>query len=545
MRVFFLMWLGASAISGVNANIWGEYIFEAFRVFLYFMMFVFFSHFVGSQGIRAIPWIRSVVVFSIVLVIIGAYQYVHYHASVSIHEMKLVTGTMSNKNLFSEYLVLLVPFLVLGLSYLRSIWRVISGIALVGCLVFIMILLARSAWITLVVLSIFSAIIYAFSQKHINLKKYVLGSLIALITVFLVIVIVDYFTAHAIYNRALTLINFQEGTVGLRLTIWEMTLGMVKDNPLLGVGVGNWKIAFQEFGLAKQEMFIAEPLNDYVGVLAESGVFGLIGYAGILTTGIITLVKRGLENGTENRGFTFAIAASLAGFAITSFFNFSIHRVEHSLVMIFCLAVADQGKVTRYSLSYNIVKPIIAICLILLSCVAGYIGITRFKSEMNMRLALEARKKQQWREVLKMTDVVNQKFYPIEPSTTPVAWYRGLANFQLGNTDEALYDFLAAHEVNPYHIHVINNMATCYALKGNLNKAIDLYQLAIERNDQFPDAVENLLAIYMHQHEYEKAYELINATPLTEYGPGNIESRLQRARKRLVRSGKVKIKEDE
>ena len=66
---------------------------------------------------------------------------------------------------------------------------------------------------------------------------------------------------------------------------------MAKANPLLGVGLGQWRLVFPLYGKIQKfresgeglvEIFFQRPHNDYVWVLTETGIIGLLSYLAIL-----------------------------------------------------------------------------------------------------------------------------------------------------------------------------------------------------------------------------------------------------------------------
>jgi len=86
----------------------------------------------------------------------------------------------------------------------------------------------------------------------------------------------------------------------------------------------------------------------------------------------------------------------------------------------------------------------------------------------------------------------------MDPASTPLPWYRGIANFSLGNTAEALEDFKKAYRIHPYHIHVLNNLGTCYALSGDYQTASKYYKKAIAISPGFIEAVDNLKSVSLN-----------------------------------------------
>jgi tetratricopeptide (TPR) repeat protein len=116
----------------------------------------------------------------------------------------------------------------------------------------------------------------------------------------------------------------------------------------------------------------------------------------------------------------------------------------------------------------------------------------RLEADVHMKNALRAYKTEDWQSVVFEIDKVDLRFYNLDPTSTPLFWYRGMANYSLGMIDEACTDFQNAYTNNPYHIHAINNLATCYALQQNFGKAKEYYQKALSISPQFQEARHNL-----------------------------------------------------
>jgi tetratricopeptide (TPR) repeat protein len=97
----------------------------------------------------------------------------------------------------------------------------------------------------------------------------------------------------------------------------------------------------------------------------------------------------------------------------------------------------------------------------------------------------------------------------MDHTSTPVSWYRGIANFSLNRFQDALRDFENANTHHPYHIHVLNNLGTCYEMNKNHSQAEKVYLKALNISPQFDKALVNLSAVYFNQGEYQKAYQMV------------------------------------
>ena len=78
-----------------------------------------------------------------------------------------------------------------------------------------------------------------------------------------------------------------------RLKYYSDAFDSVKQNPITGVGIGNWKINSIDKGKRHIEGYIVpyHAHNDYIQILAETGVFGLISYVFIFIFSILNHLK--------------------------------------------------------------------------------------------------------------------------------------------------------------------------------------------------------------------------------------------------------------
>ncbi|MCB0756128.1 MAG: O-antigen ligase family protein [Flavobacteriales bacterium] len=468
-------------------------------------------------------------VSTLVLSIFGVYQLVQNLAEFEAGKIISVVGMMTNSNLFSEYLVLLLPFQILGILWLNKPWQVLSIASLAGSIFLILIIMGRGAWLGLLSGLFLTASAFTYFSSNWGSKKFVRPILAAAGLLVLSVVGLDNFVQGGLSDKFLSILQPDMGTAGLRLRIWQQSLNFVQENPFLGIGAGMWKVLFQQYGMANSsDTFIAEPLNDYVGMAAEIGLFGTFAFVALIAAGLVKLLRNYVA---EKNVFDLAVFASVIGFAVTAFFSFPLHRIEHGSIFIFCLAWADRSKI---EVSSSRLRTVLLVFLLFISAFAIYVGSERYLAETHVKQALIERNGQRWNNVISDINKVNLEMYPMEPSTTPVVWYRGLAYFQIGDREKALQDFELAYEVNPYHVHVLNNIATCHAMNGDLDRAVSYYKKALAVNDRFPDALMNLIAVLIHQKKQKEAVELIDASPVFTGGPREVRAELKKIRRELT-----------
>jgi len=131
-----------------------------------------------------------------------------------------------------------------------------------------------------------------------------------------------------------------------------------------------------------------------------------------------------------------------------------------------------------------------------------FVGISRVKSEIHLRKAYEERAKGYWLDDIDELDKAYSANFKMDFVSTPIDWYKGEAYFNLKRVDEAFNCFIAAKNINPYHMHVLNNLGTCYEIKGMHDSAIYYFNKALLFTDYFEDALFNLCAVHFNMKNY-------------------------------------------
>jgi len=107
-------------------------------------------------------------------------------------------------------------------------------------------------------------IIYFLTIKEKILTKLYIGLLSILIGIFALNAIVN---SSVMRDRIIQ--QSEDNSFGGRMPIWETTIGLIKENPIFGVGPGKYEMRFVETG-----KFMATH-NEYLTVLVYTGILGL------------------------------------------------------------------------------------------------------------------------------------------------------------------------------------------------------------------------------------------------------------------------------
>ena len=133
----------------------------------------------------------------------------------------------------------------------------------------------------------------------------------------------------------------------LRPQIWGATLGMIKDNPVLGTGLGAVSTAIPRYVKGSGDWSPEQAHNDYLELLASGGLIGTL----LMLWFVLLVVKRARKCIRQASGYELTIRcgvlAGLCGIAIHSMFDFGLHVTVNSLVCVALVVLAVKAFNTR------------------------------------------------------------------------------------------------------------------------------------------------------------------------------------------------------
>jgi O-antigen ligase len=150
---------------------------------------------------------------------------------------------------------------------------------------------------------------------------------------------------HLATNIEASRLEFNPDPENLRLgvsrnEIWKATWRMFMAHPILGVGMGGYWAAIPAFHNASGTMTPQEAHNDYLELLASSGVVGLA----LALWFAVIVFKRTRENlhapNRFRRAACFGAAIGIAGVAIHSLVDFGLHTITNALVFTTLVVIA-------------------------------------------------------------------------------------------------------------------------------------------------------------------------------------------------------------
>lgn len=533
-----------SALTLLKSHNLADGSFEWFKGFFLLAFVVFLT---AQFGTRQQLLIRGVIIGAVSLAYVGGafglYQLaaVAEESGLSHSTSYAVSGTFAHRNLYAEVLFLTLPFSVYGFQLFSRFWRWLCLGAAFVALFIIVILMSRAVWLAVVTgMVVPSLLAFGLALKRNRLQiilRQKVGTLIKItgaiaLTVALSILVYSRFdTTTALKKQLVSIVqfNFTYGSIEERINLWSKSWGIIKKDPVAGIGPGDWEqglLARGNKGMLSTDnkTFFQRPHNDFLWVCSESGLLGLLAYTGIFAAAALMLL-RPIYTDPWNAAYrlNYYLLAALSGYCTYALFSFPKERIEHQILLGLILALTSVQASSGYSNLYSsqqsrfIIKAGLGLAIVLIS-LGVYMGYERLEAEAATQDALRARVNQQPEQVIKHISRAERPLYRIDPMSTPLPWYSGSAHYKLGNHQAALEDFQEAYQLNPYHMHVVNNLGTLYQVTGQTDSAIHYFKQALSLSPGFTGAALNLAAIHYNRKNYKQALQTIQHL---SYQPGN------------------------
>ena len=320
----------------------------AVKLLVLILFFVLFCSFINTDQRRQTV-VNVVIVMASVIALIGIGQ--SYLGKVIWPRANAGYGPFVNRNHFAGFCVMAV-----GLAGARVLLRTVQRerMALNICYLIIMcsgivLCASRGGFLALVGVIFFLALISVGGRKDVeNGKERSLKVRFAATAVLLVVMAVGAMFITSSDDLMQRFANIQAETeVGetpdlkfSRSELWQNTSKMIKDHPIIGVGLGAYQFVYPRYDQSSGILRAEQAHNDYLHIIAETGVIGLI----LTISFIVILFGKGFAlMQTKNIKRSAVILGSLAGcfgIAIHSFVDFNLQVTNNAQLFLALAALA-------------------------------------------------------------------------------------------------------------------------------------------------------------------------------------------------------------
>ena len=193
----------------------------------------------------------------------------------------LIKGATGNKNINAASILIKIPFVILLLYRSKPfIIKIFLGLIIAATSYLVLILSSRAAIISLIIIFLFLSFKFLSNLIIKNFKIKDLSFLIIVLSIALPIILFSFkyssINSASIVNRVST-INSEDTSTQQRLRYYNHSITQILNNPIIGVGLGNWKIKSIDYD---KEDILAYTIpyhthNDFLEIGTELGLIGL------------------------------------------------------------------------------------------------------------------------------------------------------------------------------------------------------------------------------------------------------------------------------
>lgn len=535
--------LKAVFIVGITYGVWNfigltqavnkqQVYFGLARHFLNMILLFFFSVMAEREEDRLQHLFKILCIVAIIHTIIGLGQF-YDTAFTDIPGNFRPYGLMANRNLFGTAQVMLIPFCIYVLYKSSVFWKAIASLALTGIAVSSIISQTRSSWLSAITMLVVCLVcVFIFSKP--NRKKWVIGTLTGIGIAFLLALLLiasdtEGEFSNSIKERSGIFADKKDSSgasenVSERIKIWKKTLEVIKDKPIIGVGMENWKVVVPKYGtkglLWEKGFYIPDSThNDYLLVTAESGIPGALLYYAMWILIVIAGFKLLIRSQSEDRKvLAILMLAGIAGLSVDSLFSFPMQRMEH-MFYLYLMGGILLGLYSKTSETASVKKPLPYVLVLILLLVAGFnafLGFKKMSFEKYMGRAKSLEEQKLYPQAIREGNKAKNAFVNLPPNGFPVEAYVGLSQKQLKNYPEALKEMDASIKLSPYNKALYVNKGTVYTDMSKFDSAIIYFKKGLELTPKMDIIYFNLAVNYFQLKDYKSCLEMLNKADISK-----------------------------
>lgn len=249
-----------------------------------------------------------------------------------------LSGFSANINIVSYSLAIKFPVLIyLALKLKKKLLKILVYLIIISSSVVIIALLSRGAFLAWMISILIFFIISLIKDARIFIKP--------LIFVFVSITISYLFVGEFIDKAENTVqqriesieVDTDDASINQRLSYYAASIKIIKSSPLIGIGIGNWKLVSIKYLNNEMNEYIVAGFahNDFLQLASEIGLIGLMCYIMIFYLIFFKLINGVIKD--RNYLINLTLLVMLVVYFIDSMLNFPISRPISYIAMIFVL----------------------------------------------------------------------------------------------------------------------------------------------------------------------------------------------------------------
>lgn len=333
-------------------------------------------------------------------------------------------------------------------------------------------------------------------------------------------------SSQAVRDALLAGLDVPAASVDVRKYFWRKCWEMMWDNPLWGVGPGNYRVVVPRYGFYEPypwfssgaEVFVPDRAHSvHLQTGAETGLPGLLLYLGLWVAAVVLGWRVILEAVTDERRLrAVACLAVVVIAAVDAQFSFSNESVAHVLLLALAVGLLvamheharppalAQPKLMRLKRVYFLLPAAILLF-------GAYWGCAR--DQFHRRLWSVA----QWLAVRRyeraLAEAEPSSWITMTPGGKTIERYRALAYNGLGQWDKALEALREEQRHSPWSIAVWSMMGRANLRLGRFDEAMRCCQEALRLAPPYTYARKSLAEAFYFNTRYQECSEALASCP--------------------------------
>ena len=246
-------------------------------------------------------------------------------------------GVTANRNITAFSIAIKIPYVLYLITRTPKLWvRIVYVLLVLMSLFSLSIIRSRASFVAASLIGILLLFWTATNYfKTRSIKEFSLNLYYLLPLVFALVMnqVLLSDTGKDALSRAATIsVSTNDGSINQRLRYYEDVMNHFIKNPILGVGIGNWKLTSIDYDKEDITGYIVpyHAHSDFIQLGAELGLMGFLLYLGVFLFAVyftfVILFKSGLE--ADNKWFVFLLITALGVYFIDANLNFPIARPQ-------------------------------------------------------------------------------------------------------------------------------------------------------------------------------------------------------------------------
>jgi len=432
-------------------------------------------------------------------------------------------STFGNKNGASHYIVMTLPisliYILLSKNRKNIFWYSIS--TFIGFW-FISNTNARQAYLAMTIELLFFILFFVLdfykNNKKSFIKKCILkkNKIISLALIILALMIVSNFDAKGWNNAQSSKID-RYGQISLedgwaRIPGWVNTFEMIKDNPLQGVGIGQWSSEYPRYyDRIKRDIIFNDNVrfarlhNDFLEMLANVGIIGyifLLWISFLVVKNIITILINPIS---ESRLVALSLSLGLIGFLIVAMFSFPIRLYLPAFLVIIFIGLIEKiqkkNPLNYLVISANKTYTCFMVAIFLLSSFIMYQIFNWIMAEDNYHKSVI------FRNIGQNEIAVEYGLKSLNHNNKNPKYNSILGNnlVKIGREEESIQFYKQSINISPFNTIVLLNLAHAYEKINNLDMEHNVLNFILKFDPNNVRASARLVRVLVKKQQSKNA----------------------------------------